>query len=228
MQVPQQYTNEKTGGAYEGFAIEYLLYLPPKYDASAKWPLVVFLHGAGERGEDLEQVRRTTLPRMVEHDNGRHWGFVLLSPHCPRDSYWQPGQIVELIEHVSSRLSVDRDRIYLTGYSMGGYGTWATACHDPGRFAAIAPVSGGGDAQQVERLKNLPIWAFHGDKDNVVPIDGDRAMVEAVQKCGGNVKFTVYPGAGHGICDMTYQDDRLFDWLLAQRRKSTDGEKGVP
>jgi len=227
MQVAQQYVNEKAGGAYAGFAIDYLLYLPPEYDASAKWPLVVFLHGAGDRGEDLEQVRRTTLPRMVEHDNRRQWGFVLLSPHCPRDSCWQPEQVVELIKHVSSRLSIDRDRVYLTGYSMGGYGTWATACHDPNRFAAIAPVSGGGDVQQAERLKELPIWAFHGDKDNVVPIEPDRAMVDAVQKSGGNVKFTVYPGAGHGICDMTYQDGQLFEWLLAQRRKSTDGKKGV-
>jgi len=227
MQVPQLYTNEKTGGAYAGVAIDYLLSLPPDYDASAKWPLVVFLHGAGERGDNLEQVRRTTLSRIVEHDNRRRWGFVLLSPQCPRDSYWQPEQVTELIEHVSSRLSIDRDRVYLTGYSMGGFGTWATACHDPDRFAAIAPLSGGGDVQQAERLQELPIWAFHGDKDNVVSIDGDRAMVEAVQKCGGNVKFTVYPGAGHGICDMTYQDDRLFDWLLAQRRKSTDGRKGV-
>ncbi len=185
------------------------------------------LHGAGERGEDLEKVRRAGLPRLVETDNRRQWGFVLLSPQCPRDSSWNPESLVQLIEHVSSHLSIDPDRIYLTGYSMGGFGTWATACHDPDRFAAIAPVSGGGDVQQAERLKDLPIWAFHGDKDNVVPIEPDRAMVDAVQKCGGNVKFTVYPGAGHGICDMTYQDEHFFDWLLVQRRKHTSSKKGV-
>ena len=115
----------------------------------------------------------------------------------------------------------------MTGYSMGGYGTWSTASHSPELFAAIAPLSGGGEIAQAERLKELPIWAFHGDKDNVVPIEWDRAMVDAVRKYGGSVNFTVYPGAGHGICDMTYRDDRLLVWLLAQRRNHSNGRKGV-
>ncbi len=208
--------------------IDYLLYLPPDYDASVKWPLIVFLHGSGERGEDLEQVRRVGLPRVVEHDESRRWGFVLVSPQCPKDSYWEPRQVVELLEHVSSRLSVDQDRIYLTGYSMGGYGTWAAACYDPDRFAAIVPVCGGGNVEQAERLKRLPIWAFHGDKDNVVPFEKDQAMVDAVKKSGGDVTFTVYRGAGHGISDMTYGNDRVYDWLLAHRRRQTLGNGSAP
>ena len=219
LQVHQQYMLKHADYPNAEVPIDYLLYLPPDYDASKRWPLVVFLHGSGERGEDLEQVQRIGLPRLVERDKDRHWGFVLLSPQCPKDSNWNPQWIVELVDHVSSRLSIDRDRIYLTGYSMGGFGTWATACHEPDRFAAIAPLSGGGDVQQAQRLKALPIWAFHGDKDNVVPIASSQAMVDAVRKCGGNVAFTVYPGAGHGICDMTYGDNQFLDWLLAQRRK---------
>jgi predicted peptidase len=218
-QVPQQYIVKQADYADAEVPIDYLLYLPPDYDAGKKWPLVVFLHGAGERGQNLEVVRRTTLPRMVEHDDRRQWGFVLLSPQCPKDSSWNPQWVVELVDHVGSRLSIDQDRIYLTGYSMGGFGTWATACHDPDRFAAIATLSGGGDVQQAQRLKALPIWAFHGDKDNVVPIASSQNMVDAVRKCGGNAVFTVYPGAGHGICDMTYGNNQFWDWLLAQRRK---------
>ncbi len=224
-QVRQQYVGGQHGGTGSGLPIDYLLYLPTDYNTGAKWPMVVFLHGAGERGEDLEKLRRVGLPHIVETGTRRHWGFVLLSPQCPKDSYWQPEQIVDLIEHVSSRLSIDRDRIYLTGYSMGGYGTWATACFDPDRFAAIAPISGGGDVEQAERLKAVPVWVFHGQKDNVVPIDEDRAMVEALRKCGGKVEFTVYPNAGHSVCETTYRDDRLFDWLLAQR--TTRSGKGI-
>ncbi len=165
---------------------------------------------------------------MVEKDKKRDWRFVLLSPQCPKDSYWNPERLVELVENVCSRLPVDRDRVYLTGYSMGGYGTWATASFDPDRFAAIAPLSGGGDVERAARLKDLPIWAFHGDKDRVVSLEESRAMVDAVRKCGGSVIFTVYHGAGHGICDMAYGDGKLCDWLLSQRRKYHSKLESVP
>ena len=219
MQVPQQcIVEQKHGPDAVTIPINYLLYLPPKYDASRKWPLVVYLHGAGTRGDDLNLVRRGGLPKDVER--GKKFDFILLSPQCPKDSWWMPELVVSLIERVSSSLSVDHDRVYLTGYSMGGHGTWRTACYDPTRFAAIAPVSGGGDVEQAERLKNMPIWAFHGANDKTVPLDSDRAMVDAVRKSGGSVEFTVYPKQGHGICEVTYQNPKLLEWLLAQRRKA--------
>jgi predicted peptidase len=211
MQVDQRYVGQKT-------ATDYLLYLPQKYDSSRRWPLVLYLHGSGHRGQDLTLVRRSGLPGQI--CTGRHFPFILLSPQCPADSQWIPEVVVELVEHVSKSLSVDRDRVYLTGYSMGGFGTWETAAFDPGRFAAIAPLCGGGDVSRAERLK-MPIWAFHGEKDDVVPLRVSREMVDAVRKCGGRVKFTVHPGIGHGICGQTYQDGRLFDWLLAQRRSGS-------
>lgn len=217
VQVPQRHLVKQGSGANAVMIpINYLLYLPPDYTEHSTWPLVVYLHGAGSRGRDLELVRREWLPEQITQ--GKEYNFILLSPQCPNNSRWSPSLIAELTEHISSSLSVDRDRVYLTGYSLGGSGTWETASHDPGRFAAIAPLCGGIDVEQAERLKNIPIWAFHGDKDDVVPIKRSQEIVDAVRNCGGHVKFTVYPGAGHGISGTTYQDSQFFEWLLAQRR----------
>jgi predicted peptidase len=193
------------------------LYLPPDYYEYSEWPLVVYLHGAGSRGQDLELVRRECLAGQILQ--GKPFDFLLLASQCPDHSAWSPELVVGLIEQITSSFSIDRDRVYLTGLSMGGLGTWATAIHDPARFAAIAPLCGGGNPEQAEQLKNMPVWAFHGDKDTVVPFRATQAMVEAVRKCGGQVAFTAYPGAGHGISEMTYQNTQFFEWLLAQRRR---------
>lgn len=225
-QVCQQFVEtEGNGPSRLVIVTDYLLYLPPGYDTSRKWPLVVFLHGAGERGQDLERVRHTGLPRMV--DEGQKPGFILASPQCPAEASWAPESIVALIDQIGQLYAVDQDRVYLTGFSMGGFGTWTTACYAPDRFAAIIPVAGGGDVQHASRLVNTPAWAFHGDRDNVVPIAANEAMVDAVRKCGGNVQFTVYPGRGHGVCEATYCDRRVLEWLLAQRRRQpSKGQTG--
>jgi len=217
MQVSQQYlVEQRDGGEVAKSFINCLLYLPPAYDASRKWPLVVFLHGAGARGDDLNLVRRGGLPGQVER--GKKFDFILFSPQCPKTFGWTPELVVSLTERISSSLSVDRDRVYLTGYSMGGNGTWATACYDPHRFAAIAPLAGQGDVEQAEQLK-MPVWAFHGAKDRTIPLADSQTMVDAIQKCRGTVQFTIYPDLGHGISDITYQNPKFFEWLLAQRRK---------
>lgn len=218
VQVPQQYL-VKQGSVADAatIPINYLLYLPPEYTRYKKWPLVVFLHGSGERGNDLGIVGRVGLPRLVAQ--GQHFNFILLSPQCPAYSGWSPELVVALIEHVSCSLPVDRDRVYLTGFSMGGVGVWATAIYNPGRFAALAPLCGGGDVGQAKRLKDIPIWAFHGDEDDVVPLAASEMMVDAVRKCGGHVEFTIYPGADHDIWDATYQNKQFCTWLLDQRRK---------
>ncbi len=217
VQVPQQCLVEQGGGKDAAkIPVGYLLYLPSEYNRTAKWPLVVYLHGAGSRGQDLKLVRREWLPAQIVR--GKQFDFILLSPQCPAHSSWSPELVVGLIEKISKSFSVDQDRVYLTGQSMGGFGTWATASHDPGRFAAIAPVCGGGDPQQAERLKNMPIWAFHGAKDNVVPLEASEQMVDAVKKCGGQVQFSVLPNAGHGISEATYGDGQLYKWLLSHRR----------
>jgi predicted peptidase len=216
VQVCQEYVEPKNNDSnVVAGHVNYLLYLPREYGVDRKWPLVVFLHGAGERGEDLAIVRRLGPPWQI--DQGKQLPFILVSPQCPMSSDWSPEHLIALIKHIGSRFSVDLDRVYLTGYSMGGFATWETACYDPDRFAAIAPLAGGGDVTQAKRLVNLPIWAFHGAKDETVSTKASKTMVDAVRKCGGHVEFTVHPDYGHDICWITYQD-RLYDWLLAQRR----------
>ena len=217
IQVGQQYIMQEGHGKRTlATPVNYLLYLPSDYTTRRKWPLVVYLHGSGSRGQDLNLVRREGPAELVEQ--GKKFNFILLSPQCPAHSWWPDELVVDLIEHISSSLSVDRERVYLTGYSMGGCGVWRVACFDSIRFAAIAPLCGGGDPDQAERLVNVPVWAFHGEKDQVIPLKLGKAMVDAVKNCGGQVKFTVYPNEGHGICGLTYQNEQLYEWLLAQRK----------
>jgi len=219
IQARQQYVEQNNSGSNAVAAsVDYLIYLPQEYDVSRKWPLVVYLHGAGERGQDLNLVRRLGPPGQV--DRGDQFPFILVSPQCPANSSWEPERVVKLIKHISDCFAVDPDRVYLTGCSMGGFGTWATACYDPNLFAAIAPLAGGGDVTQAKRLADLPIWAFHGKNDRAVPLEANETMVNAVRRCGGHVKFTVYPDYGHDICDVTYRDGRLYGWFLGQHNRT--------
>lgn len=197
--------------------IQYLVYLPDGYDTSeAQWPMMLFLHGAGERGSDLEQVKAHGPPKLVSQ--GQALPFVIVAPQCPRGQYWTVALLSDLLDEATSSYRVDRDRIYVTGISMGGYGTWHLACAEPGRFAAIIPICGGGDPRQACRLQDLPIWAFHGAKDTIVPLDESERMVNAVNRCGGSAKLTIYAEAGHDSWTPTYENPAIYEWLLAHRR----------
>ncbi|MFH0944795.1 MAG: prolyl oligopeptidase family serine peptidase [Planctomycetota bacterium] len=197
--------------------IRYLLFLPEGYDADADatWPLILFLHGRGECGTDIEKVKVHGPPKIVE--SRKDFPFIVVSPQS-EDARWNPERLVELLDHVAKTHRVDRQRIYLTGLSMGGYGTWALAAAYPDRFAAIVPICGGGDPGSAEKLKGLPIRAFHGAKDRIVPLSQSQQMVDAIRAAGGDVVFTVYPDAAHDAWTWTYGDPKLFEWLLAQRR----------
>ncbi len=197
---------------------EYLLYIPNNLSSEKdKLPLMLFLHGAGERGEDILKVK-THGPAKIVEESGE-FGFVLLSPQCREKMRWDPAEIMLLLDEVISKYKIDTDRIYLTGLSMGGFGTWATAVAYPDKFAAIAPVCGGGDPSKVCVIKNLPVWAFHGAKDEVVPINRTEEMVNALKQCGGSPRFTVYPEAGHDSWTQTYNNPELYDWLLGHTKK---------
>jgi predicted peptidase len=201
-----------------GATVRYLLYLPPGYGKDdRRWPLVLFLHGAGERGRSLEAVKRHGPPKLVEQ--GEDFPFILVSPLCPADEQWSVPLLRALLENVEGTHRTDPARIYLTGLSMGGNGTWRLAAAMPGHFAAIAPVCGWGDAGSVCALKEIPVWVFHGKKDGVVPFEASEAMVDALKECGGNVRFTEYPDAGHDSWTETYENPELYAWLLAQRRE---------
>jgi len=198
--------------------MRYLLYLPDDYtELKTKWPLILFLHGAGERGDSLQKVKVHGPPKLI--DNGKTFPFIILSPQCPKNQGWATDELDALLKDVTKLYRVDKNRTYVTGISMGGYGTWALATKYPDRFAAIAPICGGGYLNKAELLKHLPIWVFHGAKDKVVPLQRSQEMVDVLKKVGGNVKFTIYPEAGHDSWTKTYNNPELFEWFLKNKRE---------
>ena len=196
--------------------IEYLLFTP-EAKQKKKLPMIVFLHGAGERGDKIERVKVHGPPKIVE--KRKDFPFIVLSPQCPRGQWWKSEVLVQLIDTVIAKHPVDPDRVYLTGLSMGGYGSWDLATKFPDRFAAVAPICGGGKPETVASIRHLPIWVFHGAKDNVVSIDRSQKMVDALKKIGGKVRFTIYPDANHDSWTKTYENPKLYEWFLEHRRK---------
>ena len=209
----------KTGSGDEAkeVKIRYWLFLPKNYQAGSRLPLMLFLHGAGERGTDLELVKKWGPPKLVEKD--REFQFVVVSPQCPKNERWDVEQMVALVKNVAAAYSVDPARMYCTGLSMGGSGTWAIAAKYPNLFSAVIPICGGGDPGQGKAMAMLPIWVFHGDKDKSVPLDRSRQMVEAIREAGGNVKFRIYPDVGHNSWSLTYANPKVYKWLLSHVKK---------
>lgn len=201
--------------------LNYLFYSPPNYDETAdtKLPLVLFLHGAGERGDDPELLKPVALPQIAAHQ--AEFGFLLLAPQCPNNSNWaeQMDALEAFLDETVDLYPVDQTRIYLTGLSMGGGGAWYLAARQPDRFAALAPICGAsmwwqGFPQRAATLSQLPIWTFHGDADSVVPIDITRQIVAVLEANGNDVRFTSYPGVGHNSWTQAYQNHALFEWFF--------------
>ncbi len=196
-------------------SLKYLLYLPEGYNQDKNdWPLVLFLHGSGERGDDLELVKRHGPPMLVEQ--GKEFPFILVSPQCPLGQRWEPLELSVLLDKIEKDYRIDTNRVYVTGLSMGGEGTWNLAFAEPRRFAAIAVVCGRTGSAYLDacRLQDLPIWVFHGAMDDVVPLDESVRIVKALKTCGNDVKFTVYPEANHNAWTETYNNEELYKWLL--------------
>lgn len=229
MQTPEKFSKQVT----RTVSCQYLISLPKDYDAKSKKgsPLILFLHGAGERGDDVWRASiHGPSKYAAEHPE---FPFILVTPLCPADGVWSNDVLLGLLDEVTSKHNVDEKRIYLTGLSMGGYGTWNLGLTHAERFAAIAPICGGGGRIEVllaargysgpvktEPLKTLPVWAFHGAKDPVVPIEESERMVQALReaKCK-EVKFTVYPEAQHDAWTETYKNPELYEWFLKHKRK---------
>ena len=191
----------------------YLLYLPKNYtESNQAFPLVLFLHGAGERGDDLEKVKIHGLPKLV--NEGKDFPFIVVSPQCPDLMLWNTDLLSSLLDEIEANYRVDKNRIYLTGLSMGGHGTWSLALAQPNRFAAIAPVCGWADTTKANLIAHLPIWVFHGAKDNVVPVQASESMVMALKNSGSDVKLTIYPEANHDSWTETYNNEELYTWFL--------------
>jgi predicted peptidase len=240
-QMPQSLTvrvGEKD--AARDVTIRYLLFAPKDYKADGeKWPLLLFLHGLGEcSNDDLDLVKIHGPAKIVE---GRpDFPFILVTPRCPpppgidpknpmklrspdvrpivRDA-WKADELIQLIDYAIKSLNVDPDRVYVTGLSMGGYGTWRLAAKYPDRFAAAIPICGGGDpATMTAGLSKVPIWAFHGAKDPTVPLTESRRMVYHLRQAGSEIRLTVYPDVAHNSWEETYNNPEVYEWLLAHRR----------
>lgn len=196
----------------EGYA--YQMFLPRGYLVSGdrRWPLLLFLHGSGERGNELARVKVHGPPKIA--DRTPNFRFVTVSPLLPADEDWDEAKLEAILDYVVAHARIDRSRIYLTGLSRGGHATWRWAAAKPGIFAAIVPISGSGDPSQACKLKDTPIWAFHGDRDDIVNPIGSVAMIEAVRSCGGKPRLTIYHDTGHDAWTRTYDNPALYAWLL--------------
>jgi predicted peptidase len=209
--------------------LPYGLREPLKITPNEKYPLVIFLHGAGERGKDNEkQVKHIQI--MFNHNTLNKYPSFVLAPQCPEKQMWsdiasgklsatptRPMQLfIDLLEEILRDYPIDPKRIYITGVSMGGFGTWDLLARFPQRFAAAVPICGGGDERTAEKIKHIPMWVFHGAEDEVVSPKHSRRMVTAIQNAGGSPGYTEYPGIKHNSWTTAYKEPHLMPWLFRQ------------
>jgi predicted peptidase len=199
--------------------LRFLLFLPRGYETSTVlWPVMFFLHGSGERGSDIEKVKLNGPPKLVERDPD--FPFILVSPQLESEVVWNPHDLHALLGELLKRLRIDPGRVIATGLSLGGGGTWLWATHYPQDLAAAVPVSGYGDEDHAARAKPVPLRAYHGSDDTVVPVLEHRRMVDALREAGGQVDFIVFPDTGHDAWSQAYVDPLLLPWMLAQRSRA--------
>ena len=211
----------------------YQLYSPElTFDSDGNYPgeplpLVVFLHGSGERGSDNQLQMERALWFAEPRVQDKYPSFIL-APQCPLERWWSPElqtkQVRAIIDRLMAEYPIDPDRVYITGLSMGGFGTWEMLYSNPGFFAAAAPVCGGYDPALASAFATVPTWVFHGDADQAVEVENSRAMVKALRAIGAPVKYTEYPGVGHDSWTAAYHDDEFIDWLFAQRLSASGNE----
>jgi predicted peptidase len=225
-----------------GQVYRYEVFVPGNFDPHQKWPVLLFLHGIGERGDDGVLESDVGIAHAIRQ-NASNFPFIVVMPQCRKDRHWidsdMQAQVLGAVERSIKEFNGDRSRLYLTGLSMGGYGTWEMAARYPGKFAAFVPICGGihgppgkpevsvgvaKDAQisdpyaeTARRVGSTPVWIFHGGADPVVPVEESRQMAQALQAAKGNVRYTEYPGVGHNAWDKAYGEPDLVPWLLAQR-----------
>lgn len=227
-------SGKQTAAVFEtkdGTKVDYLFYLPKDYkkEGEQKFPFLIFLHGRGESTGGIQAVAKWGPPQLVAR--GEELPFIIVSPQCPAGDFWssekQVGVVTELIEGVMSTHAVDPQRVYLTGLSMGGFGSWALAAKSPEKFAAVVPICGAGDPKQANQLKDLPIWVFHGDQDNAIPIKHSNAMVEAIKAAGGSqIRYTTLEHVGHNSWSAAYASPDIYDWMLQHTKdQPTAAEK---
>lgn len=205
--------------------VHYWLFVPANYESqlqSGGAPLFLFLHGMGERGNesgtDIAKVKVHGPPRLLDNPEfAKKFPCIAVSPQCKNGFAWSPAQLMLLLDHIEKNYKIDKNRVYVTGLSMGGFGTWMCLNESPKRFAAASPICGGAKMEWAEKLMETPIWTFHGDADPVVTINLTKNMVETIKKQGGKkIIFTVYEKVGHDSWTQTYDNPLLYDWLFWQ------------
>lgn len=204
--------------------VRYWIFLPVDYQEQVEKnggvPLLLFLHGAGERGSTSEEIGKVKVhgpPKLLDKEEfAGKFPCVTVSPQCKNDFCWSPAQLMLLLNHIETNFKIDKNRIYISGISMGGFGTWMCLQEAPNRFAAAAPICGGAKPEWADKLTEIPIWNFHGDKDGAVPFVLSQAIVNSILKAGGKkIIFSVYNGTGHDVWTRTYDNQLLFDWLFS-------------
>lgn len=206
----------------------YRMLKPGTQKESERYPLVIFLHGSGERGNDNIVTLKHIAPLFLNESNRAKYPCFVLVPQCPANENWaypdwyqEPKEpmssVISLIDSLKALPFIDNSRIYITGLSMGGYGTWYLLTKYPDMFAAAVPICGGGDTHQADKFKHVPIWNFHGAKDTAVPVDRSRNMIRALKDSGGNPRYTEYKKVGHDSWVNAYQEPDLLPWLFAQK-----------
>ncbi len=204
-----------------GTAIRYFVYLPEDFCTENRYPLMLFLHGRGERGDSVQELKRVLVhgpPKLIEQ--GLHFPCIVISPQQATDNlWWTTDNLLDFLSIIEKRYHADLERITCTGLSMGGFASWALAAELPDYFAAIAPVCGGGEIEWAEKLIQTPVWAFHGVQDDIIPIKRSEEMIEAIQKLNGDAKLTTYPDLGHDSWTETYNNPDLYQWLFSHKKK---------
>ena len=222
--------------APNGLTFPYRWHAPEEPAPGKRYPLVLFLHGAGERGDDNQAQLKHGVGAILREAAKLNEPFFLLVPQCPKDTHWAPfdrakdeyktdeksnerlAAVWSLVEKFRKDQPVDPARVYVTGISMGGFGTWALLARESKEIAAAVPICGGGDVRYARRFKDVPVWAFHGEADSIISVEYTRAIIGALEKAGGKPKSTYYPGVDHDSWTMTYDNPEVLRWLFAQKK----------
>jgi len=206
----------------DGKEAKYVLFVPHDYKADKAVPVILFLHGSGESGNDGKKQAAQGLGNAIKKRD-KDFPCIVVFPQSQKRTWKADSddskRALQILELVQKEYKIDPKRVYLTGLSMGGYGTWSLATKYPDRWAAIVPICGGGDPAEADKIKNIPCWCFHGDADTAVKVDRSRDMIAALKKAGAEPKYTEYPKVGHNSWDKAYATPELWDWLLKQKLK---------